>query len=238
MALFVCNYQYMLKGINYWGAASLPLGAEEVLYIVDTDDWKVDKITVGELAKHWSDELDVVNIDMSPSVGALLFTEIEIDFTEYGRDSHMYLGNEEYGIQFTEVDGLVIEVRGVEHNLIYTRVDYQGYEEGSSYFNETGRWCYSLSLDGKNICSVYRGLGILESASVNIAYAFKIKELFVVRLACLFEDEPVPVTLVFRGSTLIDVYSSGENEEVFELDDFEPIDTIFQTKSKIKGEPY
>lgn len=78
----------------------------------------------------------------------------------------------------------------------------------------------------------------MESASVNIAYAFKIKELFVVRLACLFEDEPVPVTLVFRGSTLINVYSSGENEEVFELDDFEPIDTIFQTKSKIKGEPY
>lgn len=38
MALFVCNYQYMLKGISYWGAASLPLGAEEVLYIVDTDD--------------------------------------------------------------------------------------------------------------------------------------------------------------------------------------------------------
>lgn len=99
----------MLKCINYWGAASLPLGADEVLYIVDTDDWKVDKITVGELAKHWSDELDVVNIDMSPSVGALLFTEIEIDFTEYGRDSHMYLGNKDYGIQFTEVDGLVIK---------------------------------------------------------------------------------------------------------------------------------
>lgn len=41
-----------------------------------------------------------------------------------------------------------------------------------------------------------------------------------------------------RGSNLVDVYSSGENEEVFELDDFEPIDAIFQTKSKIKGEPY
>lgn len=43
---------------------------------------------------------------------------------------------------------------------------------------------------------------------------------------------------MLRGSNLVDVYSSGENEEVFELDDFEPIDTIFQTKSKIKGEPY
>lgn len=80
----------MLKGISYWGAASLPLGAEEVLYIVDTDDWKVDKITVGEFAKHWSDELDVVNIDMSPSVGALLFTEIEIAICIYVMKSMVF----------------------------------------------------------------------------------------------------------------------------------------------------
>lgn len=72
-----------------------------------------------------------------------------------------------------------------------------------------------------------------EGTEFNISYAFKTKKYFIVRAVRL-----VAVSFIFRGSKLVDVYASGVNADLFELKDFKPSDVLFQTKSKVKGEPY
>lgn len=77
-----------------------------------------------------------------------------------------------------------------------------------------------------------------EGTEFGVSYAFRTKKYFVVRFVRLVDGEPTAVSFVFRGSELVDVYASGANANVFELRDFKPSDTLFQTKSKISKEPY
>lgn len=43
MALFACNYDNMLFGSNYYRVCLQTIEPDEVLYIVDTEDWIVEK---------------------------------------------------------------------------------------------------------------------------------------------------------------------------------------------------
>lgn len=75
---------------------------------------------------------------------------------------------------------------------------------------------------------IVKGGYICESYGFDVSYAFRTKKYFIVR-----DGYAVAVSLVFRGSELVDIFSSGVNKDAFE-----PSDILFQTKSKIKGECY
>lgn len=85
MALFACNYyRVCLQTIE----------PDEVLYIVDTEDWIVEKITGEGLKKVWSNDLGIVNIAYDADKDELYFVEDNIDFYEYSSvDSSFCLRN-------------------------------------------------------------------------------------------------------------------------------------------------
>ena len=235
MALFACNYGNMLFGSNYYRVCLQTIEPDEVLYIVDTDDWVVEEITAEELKRVWSDDLGIVNIAYDTDKDELYFVEDNIDFYEYSSvDSSFCLRSKDYKIAFGSDTRII--VRGKTYTVSYKRVDYNGNTDKSNAFNEES-WYVPIYVNGKQV-GIVKGGYICESYGFDVSYAFRTKKYFIVRFIKSIDGYTVAVSLVFRGSELVDIFSSGENKDAFELTGFEPIDTFFQTKSKIKGEYY
>ena len=237
MSLFVCNYNNMLFGYDYYSTCLETIEPDKVLYVVDTDDWKVDKIKCSDLKNVWSNSLDFVNIALDNNSNELYFVEDNIDFMEYAynSDSAFCMLNQDYSISFKD-SSIEIDTLGITHKVSYKRWDYNGNNDLCENFDEES-WYTSILIDNKQV-GIINGGHSCEGNEFNISYAFRTKKYFVIRLVRLIDGEPTSVTLVIRGSTIVDIYSSGANADLFELKNFKPTDTTFQTKSKIKGEPY
>ena len=235
MALFACNYDNMLFGSNYYRVCLQTIEPDEVLYIVDTDDWVVEEITAKELKSVWSNDLDIVNIAYDTDKDELYFVEDNIDFYEYSSvDSSFCLRNKDYKIAFGS--DIRITVKGRTYTVSYKRVDYNGNTDNSNAFNEES-WYVPIYVNGKQV-GIIKGGYLCESCDFGVSYAFRTKKYFVVRFINSIDGDAVAITMVFSGSELVDIFSSGENKDAFELIDFKPSDILFQTKSKVKGEHY
>lgn len=237
MALFVCNYNNMLLGYDYYEYLLSAIPPSKLLYVVDTDDFVVEKIKASDLQKVWRDDLDFVNIRLDDVTNELYLTESDIDFSDYIiSDNDFVFGNNNYSIQFRD-DIIIIVANKKKYNLVNRRYDYAGHPEDSNEFDESDWWYNSIIVNNMHICDIMGGHSC-EGTEFNISYAFRTKKYFVVRAVRLVDGEPTAISFVFRGSELVDVYASGANADVFELRDFKPSDTVFQTKSKIAKEPY
>lgn len=235
MALFACNYGNMLFGSNYYRVCLQTIEPDEVLYIVDTDDWIVEKITGEGLKKVWSNDLGIVNIAYDADKDELYFVEDNIDFYEYSSvDSSFCIRNKDYKIAFGSDTRIM--VKGKTYTVSYKRVDYNGNTDKSNAFNEES-WYIPIYVNDKQVCIVKGGY-ICEGFEFGVSYAFRTKKYFIVRFINSIDGDAVAVSMVFGGSKLVDIYASGINKGAFRLKDFKPSDTLFQTKSKIKGECY
>lgn len=235
MALFACNYGNMLFGSNYYRVCLQTIEPDEVLYIVDTDDWIVEKITAKELKDSVVSGLDIVNIAYDTDKDELYFVEDNIDFYEYSSvDSSFCLRNKDYKIAFDSDTRIM--VKGKTYTVSYKRVDYNGNTDKSNAFNEES-WYIPIYVNDKQV-GIVKGGYICEDFEFGVSYAFRTKKYFVVRFINSIDGDAVAVSMVFGGSKLVDIYASGINKGAFRLKDFKPSDTLFQTKSKIKGESY
>lgn len=235
MALFACNYDNMLFGSSYYSSCLVDILPDDDLYIVDTNDWIVEKITGEGLKNVWSNDLGIVNIAYDTDKDELYFVEDNIDFYEYSSvDSSFCLRNKDYKIAFGSDTRII--AKGRTYTVSYKRVDYNGNTDNSNAFNEES-WYVSIYVNGKQV-GIIKGGYLCESCDFGVSYAFRTKKYFVVRFFNSIDGDAVAVSIVFRGSELVDIFSSGANKDAFELTDFEPSDTLFQTKSKIKGEHY
>lgn len=193
------------------------------------------KITAKELKDSVVSGLDIVNIAYDTDKDELYFVEDNIDFYEYSSiDSSFCLRNKDYKIAFGSDTRII--VKGKTYTVSYKRVDYNGNTDKSNAFNEES-WYAPIYVNGKQV-GIIKGGYICESYGFDVSYAFRTKKYFIVRFIKSIDGYTVAVSMVFRGSELVDVFSSGENKDAFELTGFEPSDTLFQTKSKIKGEHY
>lgn len=235
MALFLCNYENMLFGYDdYYMHLSEIIPLSKTLYIVDTDDWVMEKIKAEDLLKTWKADFDISNVIQYPD--ALGISEDSVDFSDYAIGRDTILGNSEYSISFSK-DKIIITARRKNYSIVNKRYDYAGHPEGSKEFDESDWWYNSIIINNVHICDIMGGHDC-EGTEFNISYAFKTKKYFIVRAVRLVDDDVVAVSFIFRGNKLVDVYASGVNADLFELKDFKPSDVLFQTKSKIKGEPY
>lgn len=219
---------------DYYMHFSEVITLSETLYIVDTDDWVMEKIKAEDLSRTWRANFDISNVAQYPD--ALGISEDDIDFSDYAIGEDTVLGNSEYSI-FLSKDKIVITARGKDYSIFNKRYDYAGHPEGSKEFDESDWWYNSIIINNMHICDIMGGCSC-EGTAFSISYAFKTKKYFVVRAVRLVDGDAVAVSLIFRGSDLVDVYASGANADLFELRDFKPSDVLFQTKSKVKGEPY
>lgn len=236
MALFACNYDNMLFGSDYFRVCLQTIEPDEILYIVDTDDWVVEKITAKELKDLVRDGLDIVNIAYDTDKDELYFVEDDIDFLEYVSTSTSAFCITDKDYKITYRDNTRIIAKGRVYNISSRRFDYNDNDDLSKNFNEES-WYTSISVDDKQV-GIIEGGFLCEGFEFGISYAFRTKKYFVVRFINSIDGDAVAVTMVFRGSKLVDIYASGINKGAFRLRDFKPSDTLFQTKSKIKGEPY
>lgn len=236
MALFACNYDNMLFGSNYYRVCLQTIEPDEILYIVDTDDWVVEEITAEELKRVWSDDLGIVNIAYDTDKDELYFVEDAIDFLEYSScsDGAFCLSNEDYKITYDNDTRII--AKGSIYTITYERLDYNGNTDTSKDFNEES-WCGSIYVNGKQV-GIIEGGYLCESCEFGVSYAFRTKKYFIVRFINSIDGDAVAVSMVFRDSKLVDIYASGTNKDAFKLKEFKPSDTLFQTKSKIKGEYY
>ena len=236
MALFACNYDNMLFGSDYFRVCLQTIEPDEILYIVDTDDWVVEKITAKELKDLVRDGLDIVNIAYDTDKDELYFVEDDIDFLEYVSTSTSAFCITDKDYKITYGDNTRIIAKGRVYNISSRRFDYNDNDDLSKNFNEES-WYTSIQVNGKQV-GIIEGGFLCEGFEFGISYAFRTKKYFVVRFINSIDGDAVAVTMVFRGSKLVDIYASGINKGAFRLRDFKPSDTLFQTKSKIKGEPY
>lgn len=236
MALFACNYDNMLFGSDYFRVCLQTIEPDEILYIVDTDDWIVEKITAKELKDSVRDDLGIVNIAYDTDKDELYFVEDDIDFLEYASTStcDFCLADKDYKITYG--DNIRIIAKGKVYNISSKRFDYNGNDDLSKNFNEES-WYTSISVNDKQV-GIIEGGFLCEGFEFGISYAFRTKKYFVVRFINSIDGDAVAITMVFEGSKLVDIYASGINKGAFRLRNFKPSDTLFQTKSKIKGEPY
>lgn len=235
MALFACNYNNMLFDRAYYKICLKTIEPDEILYIVDTDDWIVEKVIARELKDSWSDALGIINIAYDTNTDELYFVEDNIDFIEYSYENNEFcLSNKDYKIDY-DTDTRIITKDKV-YTISYERLDYNGNTGTSKDFNEES-WYLSICVNGKQV-GIITGGYLCESYVFGVSYAFRTKKYFVVRFINSIDGDAVAITMVFRGSKLVDIFSSGVNSDAFKLEDFKPSDTLFQTKSKIKGEPY
>lgn len=235
MALFACNYDNMLFGSVYFRVCLQTIEPDEILYIVDTDDWIVEKITAKELKDSVVSGLDIVNIAYDTDKDELYFVEDNIDFYEYSSvDSSFCLRNKDYKIAFGSDTRIMVKDK--TYTVSYKRVDYNGNTDKSNAFNEES-WYIPIYVNDKQV-GIVKGGYICEGFEFGVSYAFRTKKYFVVRFINSIDGDAVAVSMVFGGSKLVDIYASGINKGAFRLKDFKPSDTLFQTKSKIKGESY
>lgn len=237
MAFFACNYDNVLFSSDYYHANLQTIEPDDTLYIVDTNDWVVEKITGKKLKEIWSDDLDFRNIAYDTDKDELYFVENDVDFLDCANcsDSEFCLTDKDYRISFS-TNGTRITTMGVVHTISYRRWDYRGNNDLSEDFDNDS-WYISIAIDDRNI-GIIEGGFCCEGYEFGVSYAFRTKHYFIVRMVSLMDEEPVAITLAFRGSELVDIYSSGANAGAFILQNFSPSDTLFQTKSKVKGEPY
>lgn len=127
-------------------------------------------------------------------------------------------------------------VKGKTYTVSYKRVDYNGNTDKSNAFNEES-WYVPIYVNGKQV-GIVKGGYICESCGFDVSYAFRTKKYFIVRFINSIDGDAVAMSMVFMGSKLVDIYASGTNKDAFKLKEFKPSDTLFQTKSKIKGEHY
>lgn len=236
MALFACNYDNMLFGGDYFRVCLQTIEPDEILYIVDTDDWVVEKITAKELKDLVRDDLDIVNIAYDTDKDELYFVEDDIDFLEYVSTSTSAFCITDKDYKITYGDNTRIIAKGRVYNISSRRFDYNDNDDLSKNFNEES-WYTSIQVNGKQV-GIIEGGFLCEGFEFGVSYAFRTKKYFVVRFINSIDGDAVAVTMVFGGSKLVDIYASGINKGAFRLRDFKPSDTLFQTKSKIKGEPY
>ena len=236
MALFACNYDNMLFDSDYFRVCLQTIESDEILYIVDTDDWVVEKITAKELKDLVRDGLDIVNIAYDTDKDELYFVEDDIDFLEYVSTSTSAFCITDKDYKITYGDNTRIIAKGRVYNISSRRFDYNDNDDLSKNFNEES-WYTSIQVNGKQV-GIIEGGFLCEGFEFGVSYAFRTKKYFVVRFINSIDGDAVAVTMVFGGSKLVDIYASGINKGAFRLRDFKPSDTLFQTKSKIKGEPY
>lgn len=236
MALFTCNYDNMLFGSDYFRVCLQTIEPDEILYIVDTDDWIVEKITAKELKDSVVNGLDIVNIAYDIDKDELYFVEDDIDFLEYVSTSTSAFCITDKDYKITYGDNTRIITKGRVYNISSRRFDYNDNDDLSKNFNEES-WYTSIQVNGKQV-GIIEGGFLCEGFEFGVSYAFRTKKYFVVRFINSIDGDAVAVTMVFGGSKLVDIYASGINKGAFRLRDFKPSDTLFQTKSKIKGEPY
>lgn len=236
MALFACNYDNMLFGSDYFRVCLQTIESDEVLYIVDTDDWVVEKITAKELKDSVSSGLDIVNIAYDTDKDELYFVEDDIDFLEYSSTSTSAFCLTDKDYKITYGDNTRIIAKGRVYNISSRRFDYNGNDDLSKNFNEES-WYTSIQVNDKQV-GIIEGGFLCEGFEFGVSYAFRTKKYFIARFINSIDGDAVAVSMVFWGSKLVDIYSSGINKGAFILRDFKPSDTLFQTKSKIKGEPY
>ena len=125
----------MLFGYDdYYMHLSEIIPLSKTLYIVDTDDWVMEKIKAEDLSKTWKADFDISNVIQYPD--ALGISEDYVDFSDYAIGRDTTLGNSEYSISFSK-DKIIITARGKNYSIVNKRYDYAGHPEGSTEFDES-----------------------------------------------------------------------------------------------------
>lgn len=242
MALFAINIgNVFTKGFDYYQNSLADIDEDEVLYIVDTDDFKVEKIKAGELVKHYSDKFCVSNIGVDDNDGSIFVTEEPTDFSELMSFGNVYcLSTKDCTIKrvFNYDDTITFSIDAFGHNykLVFAKYDDNGNKSDSENFNSDS-WHGKILVNNKLISeTTLLGEVSLEESDFALTYCFRTKNYFIFRFCFILGTTPNGISFVFSKDGLVDVYKSEDSE--LSIFDFEGKDMSFQTKSKLLGEPY
>ena len=210
---------------DYCRCSMQVISPDEQLYILDTDDWSVEKISADKLISYDKYGIYACNICKDDVDGDIYFNDSLMDLTEliegcgslgvkdtitakpsksgvYIFDLHLF--DKDYTVSSKVIDG---DVAILLNNKVIFRIDAD--EE--------------MGVD-----------------SLYISYAFKTKKYFVVRMGYYFtsSDCLFAFTLVFSEEGIVDAYSCGSFSDFIKLVNFKPKDVRYHTKSIMKGVPY
>lgn len=242
MTLFAINVDNVFtKGFDYYQNNLADIDEDEILYIVDTDDFKVEKIKAGDLVKHYSDNFFVSNIGVDDD-GTIYVVEEPTDFNELLSFSGMNycLSTKDCTIKrvfnYDSTITFNIDAFGHSYKLVYASYDENGNKSDSEDFNSES-WYGKILINDKLVAETNLfGEVSLEESDFALTYCFRTKKFFVCRFCFILGSTPHGISFVFSKKGLADVYKSEYSElSVFDFDDK---DTSFQTKSKLLGEPY